>query len=468
LVPFFEFLKSNQPPFKPNTNVAENDSTSHDVNSFSTPKADIKYGHEPYYSVNMVEFNKGVLYTDRRMDLCKMVVGPNHINELMQSLVGNDHVKHFLLGNNIIGPTGARAISDFIKQYPDHMETWYLAGNMIDATSFATIVDALAGTNIQALWLKRNPLGKTSIDSIFKVITKCPKLRVLDLDQTELSNAGVAEVFNRLASFAIDSGIALETIYMNGNGLSLKACEAISRFLQSPGCRLENLYMSGNPVGARGAVALGSGIEKNRTLKRFSLTSCGLNSAGGLAIAESLATHPSIIALDIGQSIATEDLGFRYNYIEDDAIDAFGRLLMQSTTLRYLNVGTTGITLDGVRQLREYVLQSALFSFQAKSCFHREPYSDAMQTRLRENVQRELGMSVDQFIAGPLRFIRSPEDVRHIDSVYRNRDAQLARQHLKVLKKAWDSDDSTMEDVLRFEDKAAEGAVGPFCTKRRS
>jgi Ran GTPase-activating protein (RanGAP) involved in mRNA processing and transport len=467
-VPFFEFLKSNQPPFKLKIGLAEKDLTNHDVDSLSIPQVDIKYGHEPYYSVNMVEFNKGVLYTDRRMDLCKMVVGPNHIKELMQSLVGNDHVKHFLLGNNIIGPTGARAIADFIQQYPDHMETWYLAGNMIDASGFATVVDALAGTSVQALWLKRNPLGRTSIDSIFKVITECPRLRVLDLDQTELSNGSVAELFARLANFALHNGVVLETIYMNGNGISLKACESVAGFLQSPGCRLENLYMSGNPVGVRGAVALAAGIKNNRTLKRFSLTSCGLNSQGGMVIAESFATHPSIIALDIGQSIATEDLGFRYNYIEDNAIDAFGRLLTQSTTLHYLNIGTTAITLEGVHRLREQVLQSALFSFQAKSCFHREPYSDAVQTRLRENIQRELGMTVDQFVSGPLRFIRSPEDVRHIDSVYRNRDAQLARQHLKVLKKAWDSDDSTMEDVLRFEDKAVDGAVGAFCTKRRS
>lgn len=49
------------------------------------------------------------------MDLCKVVVGPPHIGALMDSLKSNTFVKHFLLGNNIIGPTGAKHIAHFVK-----------------------------------------------------------------------------------------------------------------------------------------------------------------------------------------------------------------------------------------------------------------------------------------------------------------------------------------------------------------
>ena len=34
----------------------------------------------------MVGFNRGVVYVDGRLDLCKMVVGPTYIAALMDSL----------------------------------------------------------------------------------------------------------------------------------------------------------------------------------------------------------------------------------------------------------------------------------------------------------------------------------------------------------------------------------------------
>ena len=75
-------------------------------------------GFEPYYNVSYIEFEKGVLYSDGRLDLCKMVTGPRNIGDLMDSLKTNSHSKHFLLGNNIIGPTGVEAIASFIEQHP--------------------------------------------------------------------------------------------------------------------------------------------------------------------------------------------------------------------------------------------------------------------------------------------------------------------------------------------------------------
>ena len=43
---------------------------------------------------------------------------------------------------NIVGPVGARAISDFLIAHPDRMETWYLVGNCIDVAGFDPLVSA--------------------------------------------------------------------------------------------------------------------------------------------------------------------------------------------------------------------------------------------------------------------------------------------------------------------------------------
>ncbi|KAM0704718.1 hypothetical protein Q7P35_007504 [Cladosporium inversicolor] len=109
LAPFFAHLRNN--------------GTHHVSNpTGSDPKGES--GAEPCYNVDYIEFEKGVLYSEGRIDLCKMVTGPCNIGDLMESLKTNEFSKHSLLGNNIIGPTGVEAIASFIEQFPNRIETW--------------------------------------------------------------------------------------------------------------------------------------------------------------------------------------------------------------------------------------------------------------------------------------------------------------------------------------------------------
>jgi Ran GTPase-activating protein (RanGAP) involved in mRNA processing and transport len=144
------------------------------------------------------------------MDLCKMVLGPKTIGDLMESLKTNTFITHFLLGNNIIGPHGAKCIADFLKQIPNRMDTWYLAGNCIDMASFQILVDEwVKSTSVTNIWLKRNPLMPAAADDLFRLITQTANLRTLDLDQTELGDAGVTELFTKLAQHVPEKPLAL-------------------------------------------------------------------------------------------------------------------------------------------------------------------------------------------------------------------------------------------------------------------
>ena len=243
LKPFFDYLKSDRPFQKPQT------------------EDEGAVGLEPNYAVEMLEFNKGVVYADHRMDLCKMVVGPNHIEDLMSSLAANSHVHHFLLGNNIIGRAGALAIAKYLEYRPTQIQTWYLAGNMLDASCLKLIVNAaVPSQTIRSVWLKRNPLGLAGADSVCALLVGCANLITLDLDQTQLGDEGCAAIFKCLLSH----DVALETIYLNGNGLGLKACQAIATYLLSPHCKLQNLYCSNNPIADEGAEALARSLLTTR------------------------------------------------------------------------------------------------------------------------------------------------------------------------------------------------------------
>ncbi|OJJ35723.1 hypothetical protein ASPWEDRAFT_110735 [Aspergillus wentii DTO 134E9] len=422
---------------------------------------------EPYYNLPMLEFEKGVLFADRRMDLCKMALGPPNVSTLMQSLRNNTFVQHFLLGNNIIGPTGARAIADFILEFPCRIDTWYLAGNCIDSHSFSLIADALVkSTAVTNLWLKRNPLGPGSTDSIFRLIANTPNLRTLDLDQTELGDAGVVALFNKLATYSPSIPLSLKAIYLSGVGISIAACEAMASYLASPHCGLTSLYMSNNPIGDAGARALAAGLQHNRSIQRLCLQSIGLTGTGARVLISSLHNHPTIQTLDIGQSYSTEDLGVRFNYLASvDTITALTVLLTTSSApLTYLNLGPQPIDTTTAIPLVSAALQSkSILHLSLKPLIPSErPKEDIQYQRLTKalfshnlsNIRTHYNnpnMTYKEWDDDLKRWCVSDEtSVRKIDSVYRNRAAQKARKGEEVLNKWLDEKDKAIVEEVMY------------------
>jgi Zn ribbon nucleic-acid-binding protein len=89
--------------------------------------------------------------------------------------------------------------------------------------------------------------------------------------------------------------------------------------------------------------------------------------------------------------------------------------------------------------------------------------SNEAHTQQVANIKRVYGPGTDYgaFMEREKRWlINDKADVRKIDSVYRNRDAGLARRGLKRLDKWWDEDDETLDEVMK-------GAVEPVCSRKR-
>jgi Ran GTPase-activating protein (RanGAP) involved in mRNA processing and transport len=419
---------------------------------------------EPFYGTKGLEFPKGVLYDDGRMDLCKKVVGPPHIGALLESLKTNTFVKHFLLGNNIIGPTGAKHIAEFVKDYPDRIDTWYLAGNCIDGASFSKLVDAFVNSPaITNIWLKRNPLGPSAANDLFRLITQTSNLRTLDLDQTELGDAGVAELFERLAQYK--GSTCLEIMYLNGNGIGVAGATAIGKYLASKHCSVNSIYMASNPLGSKGVAALASGLEHNRSLTRLMLASTGMSDAGAIHLFAALKDHPTLRVLDVGASFSTADLGQAYNYLTDTVAPSLAVMIESMSTLEYLNIGFCPMTYVGFNMILEAAIESnSLLIFSSKSVFnlgveysksereHNIQLQRELNERQKENVRAKYGgMEYDEFHKSEKRWILSDkESIRKIDSVYRNRDMGLARQGIIRLKKWWDEGDETLAEVAGY------------------
>lgn len=419
-----------------------------DGNMTRNPTSDAQVfavGKEPYYGSETLEFEKGIVYEDGRLDLCKKVVGPQNIVGLTKSLESNRFIRHFLLGNNVIGPVGARAIAEFVRRFPERMETWYLAGNCIDSNGLKSLVAVWKhSTAITNIWLKRNPLGPGSVFDLHELITKTANLRTLDLDQTELGNEKLAWLFHSLASY-LGAQLPLRNLYINAVGVGEDSCKGIASFLSSPVCALESLYMSNNPLGDKGAMELSKGLQSNKGLLRLSIASCGLKSKGAGAIFDGLAAHPRLLTLSIGQSYSTKDLGSRYNFLTDDTTPSLTRLILGCKTLRMLDLGVLAMSSSFIDAVVETVTHSDSLVDVKLDSVYGKVHSDTrnlLRSHLEDNIRRNYKhMTYEDFQDGERRWLISPKDVRLIDSSYRNRDAGLARRGLMRLKKEWDDDD---------------------------
>ncbi|KAF3938943.1 hypothetical protein ABW19_dt0201771 [Dactylella cylindrospora] len=437
------------------------------------PDKDFEPGYEPYYKTEFLEFKRGVVYSDRRMDLCKMVVGPS-IAQLMESLESNTFIEHFLLGNNIIGPDGAHAIAKFLEKRPNAMRTWYLAGNCIDTESFSILVDAMSKSKVvENVWLKRNPLGPGSHEALFKLLSQLPRLRTLDLDQTDLGDDCVAKVFEKLSDHFSDflpiaPPSPLHSLYMNGVGIlpatdgKMSAINYLSKFISQETCQLTSLYIANNLLGDSGCKVLAEGLAKNKSIERLSLQSVGATSVGISAIFEALTYHPTIRMLDVGQSYATMDLKMQFNWLDDTVIKSCQELIKFSQSLRYLELGYTNLTQSGLNILSHAVTSNIFLQYyNARSVKSDERYREGkavnqeanrlkkvVKERLNSNVEREFpGLGYDRWFTQERRWlVNDKDDVRAIDSVYRNRDAGMARRGQMILKKWWTEEN---EDILK-------------------
>ncbi|KAJ7778361.1 hypothetical protein B0H16DRAFT_1711869 [Mycena metata] len=410
-----------------------------DLRDELTSTLGLKPGFELKSNMPMVEFKRGVVYNDGRLDLCKMVVGPTHIEKLLDALEENTVVTQFLLGNNVISTTGARRIAKFIADHPERIETWYVAGNHIRPAGFQLLVDAMVNSpRITNVWLKRNPLTPDSVDNVVRLITQTPNLRTLDLENTELGNEGVAKIMTEITG----REIPLRNLYLNANGVGEKAAIAIAGYLAHSACKLESLYLGSNPVGDAGALPIAEALKSNQTLLRLSMASTGLTSKGIAALSTALALHPRIMSLDLAASQTTRVHGQRYNHLADRAIPAL-TALMQNPSMRHLDLGRTSLSPEGLEAVKAAISTSNLCEFHG---FRKPEIGEAMScplgTRraLEANVKRfypdEKGY--DAFSNGlNARFLYSPEDVRLIDSVYRTRD----QRGNKEIQQVWDEGD---------------------------
>jgi len=365
----------------------------------------------------MKQFARGTIFSDGRMDLCKQVVGPASIQNLMDSIIDNPHINHFLLGNNIVGPHGGQCIGNFLmnSKRKCHIRTWYLAGNALDEKGIQPIADALAlDHDCQSLWLKRNPLFPAGIKHLAKMLETNKSIEVLDLDNVACSDQGIQYLCHSLLK-----NDTLKTLYLDANDITAKGARSIANYFyeltRTNRKGITNLLLGMNRLGDQGAIDLVSAIKDYPYLERLSLCSNRIQVSGLKRILEDLKHHPSLVLLDLGMYKSTADMGELPNNFREGG-DVIAEFLKHNTTLQSLDISVSHMTDQDLEAIAACMdTQTTLLYFTAHQ-FHRKqpkPVTDihlcCERNRARVSVQDNH------------RFFKHSADVQFIDSIYRNK-----------------------------------------------
>jgi Ran GTPase-activating protein (RanGAP) involved in mRNA processing and transport len=384
------------------------------------------------------QFKRGTFFADGRMDLCKQVVGPTWIGALMDSLKSNTQTRHFLLGNNITGLEGGKAIGAFLKgDHAPHIQTWYLAGQDYSAEAIRHIAAGLEeDTDVESLWLKRNPVYAEGAPYLRRLLEHNPRLKILDLHNTGLglhqkaydSQSGYYEDWltndgMRELCEGLKANTGLRHLYLDANALGIEAAKSLASvfdFKVTHGLKgISSLWIDMNRLHDEGTAILVKSLREY-PIKRLILGSNMISDVGMRAISDAFQNHKTLQLLDLSLYKSTGDMGAVTNNIGDAGKEAIADLLKHNTSLRYLNISMNNISAEAMEHIVD-----ALDTNTHIWWFYYTQYGVEMPQQLVQRINcilarnRSLhpGMVFDDTF---LRHFKHSRKIDKIDSIYRN------------------------------------------------
>lgn len=386
LQPFFDFMKENKP-----------------------------------VSDDMKQFTRGTMFKDGRLDMCKQVVGSPFISNLMDSIKDNEHVEHFLMGNNITNLSGAKSISDFIKDtHKSKIETWYLAGNEISSEGIALIAKALeTDTDCKSLWLKRNPLKPEGIRHLADMLRMNNTIEILDLHNTGVFNEGCDYLFD-----ALKENDSLQTLYLDANGITdvSAICDYFDYCVKNNKRGVVNLWLSINRLEDDGVTKLGKSLKDYHHLERICVASNRIENDGIKSFLNDIKHLPNLIMLNMGWYKSTFDMGELPNNVSD--IEPLCDFIATNKSCKVLCFSNNHFDADSIIKLSKVYENNHNILSVGYDQFGVEVPQETVQRlnkTMERNIKDTMGIERQDFISNHLRRLKHTDKVVHIDSIYRNR-----------------------------------------------
>lgn len=388
-----------------------------------------------------LEFIRGAVYPDGRMDLCKQVVGPTWIGDLMTALKSNTQVQHFLLGNNITNLEGGRAIGEFLTTpRPNKIKTWYLAGSEFSSKALEYIITGFLESNdndVSALWLKRNPLYAESMFHIRKLLESNKSIKVLDLHNTAigLKELAFSDETNNFERHITDNGIKevceglkvneiLENLYLGANALTQSSINYLANYFQFKvnHCRpgIKSLWLDMNKLTDEGCKVLCESLV-NYPIRVLELGSNFISEVGMAHITRCFRNHSTLEVLHLGLYKATADMGVTTNNISDSGTSYICELIENNTSIRHLDISMNNISNEGISIISASLEKNTTIWYMNYKQYGQETEQKNIK-KIADVLERnrEPYRQVIEFNKNYERRIIHGDNIWTIDSIYRN------------------------------------------------
>lgn len=398
---FFNFLKLNLP-------LSEETITR--FNSFWYP------------GLSCLQFERGAFYPDGRMDLCKQVVGPLWINKLVDSIRDNEHIKHFLLGNNIMGTVGCLAIKNFLlNPHKPHIHTWYIAGNDINSEGIGYIVDGLENDNdVKELWLKRNPIKSDGMKHIQRLLENNKSIEVLDLHNTAILDEGMKYICDGLKK-----NTTLKKLYIDANGIGKNGIVHLTEYFQylvdNDIIGVTSIWVDMNRIGDEGIISFVNCVGKYKYLERLNIGSNMLSHVSMESVYNAFKDHTKLRVLDIGMYKSTADMGEITNRMGNEGAYYIGKLISENKSIEYLSITNNDINNTGMQYIingLKYNNTLLLLDYKQYYTGIKQEYVSYIKDKLIDNRHNKGIVDIHNYS----RELKHTTDIYNIDSIYRNNE----------------------------------------------
>jgi NLR family CARD domain-containing protein 3 len=334
------------------------------------------------------------------------------------------------LGNNICGDGLGQGVADLINRKQSGLKTWYIAGNRLSEAGITPVCDALAhDSQVEQLWLKRNPLGPGGCYSLAGMLRTNSHLIVLDLTNTAIMHDGAVAILSSLGHQSAEYasvGCApapinstLRHLYLDANGLQIQTAKVISEYLHTGKNSLITLSLACNRFGNEGTKHIADGMQSDTSVQRLVLASVGMGVEGAEHLSAMLRTNKSLLHLDIGLIKSTAALNEIPNRIGNVGIMALTKSLRENTTLRSLSVLYNNIHQLGLESIKE-LLSSSHNTSLIKMIFEQlgVPFNELTREEIKLCLHRNFLLLTerDKVI---VEEATNPSHLREIVSVYR-------------------------------------------------
>ncbi|KFM28037.1 RAN GTPase-activating protein 1 [Auxenochlorella protothecoides] len=220
------------------------------------------------------------------------------------------------LYNNMSGDEGARHIAALLRRAPA-LQEFSMVSSRVGTDGGAALFAALAGRGdtLLSLDLHDNPITHEALPQLLNLLAAAPKLRVLNLTDTGLGDAGTAAVLRTLGKVQPP----LESLHLALNELARRSAGALAEVLPHL-TSLRELDLRENELGSRGLVQAARGIPRLASLERLDLSANQSRRSGALAVADAVSSLKSLIFLGLDENEFSEEAIAEIEYSDHNVL----------------------------------------------------------------------------------------------------------------------------------------------------